>query len=285
MQDVRASLGYIPDWVIEQMPWSKSWIINEQQKQLILLPDHADETELSPRARRDLAVASQLEIARQNRVFKVLEGWRNELYAVYGPDRAPLVTMERAGSALFGIVTYGVHLTAYVKHGEDVRVWTPRRSKTKSTYPGYLDNTVAGGISSNEEPLECLVREAQEEASLPGKYVRNHVKACGSVTYFHVRDARAGGETGLFQPECQYVYDLELPESIVPAPDDNEAEDFQLMSVGMVQDSLAAGRFKPNCALVLLDFFVRHGILTPENEKGYIEIVCRLHRRLPFPTR
>lgn len=37
--------------------------------------------------------------------------------------------------------------------------------------------------------------------------------------------------------------------------------------------------------LVLLSFFVRRGILTPENEPDYIEIVSRLHRRLEFPTR
>lgn len=35
---------------------------------------------------------------------------------------------------------------------------------------------------------------------------------------------------------------------------------------------------------VLIDFFIRHGILTPENEPDYIEIVARLHRRFEFPT-
>lgn len=66
---------------------------------------------------------------------------------------------------LFGIVTYGVHLTAYVEIGEErmreentkwgKMVWIPRRSSTKSTYPGMLDNTVAGGMASGEEVLEC----------------------------------------------------------------------------------------------------------------------------------
>ena len=54
-------------------------------------------------------------------------------------------------------------------------------------------------------------------------------------------------------------------------------------SVEEVKQALRDGDFKPNCALVLLDFFVRHGILTAEDE-GYIEIVARLHRRLEFPT-
>jgi 8-oxo-dGTP pyrophosphatase MutT (NUDIX family) len=99
-----------------------------------------------------------------------------------------------------------------------------------------------------------------------------------------VRDKRAGGETGLCQPECQYVYDLELSEDVVPVPDDNEAEDFRLLSVEEVREALAAGKFKPNCAVVLVDFFVRHGFLTPENEPEYIEVVSRMHRRLEFPT-
>jgi hypothetical protein len=46
---------------------------------------------------------------------------------------------------------------------------------------------------------------------------------------------------------------------------------------------MVAGKFKPNCAIVLLDFFVRHGILTAENEKDYLQIVGRLRTPLPFP--
>jgi hypothetical protein len=80
------------------------------------------------------------------------------------------------------------------------------------------------------------------------------------------------------------VYDLELPPETTPTPGDIEAVDFQLLSVEEVQKAMAAGMFKPNCALVLLEFFVRHGILTAENEPDYIEIVARFHRRLEFPT-
>jgi hypothetical protein len=50
-----------------------------------------------------------------------------------------------------------------------------------------------------------------------------------------------------------------------------------------VQERLAAGQFKPNCALVLLDFFVRHGILTADNEKDYLQIVGRVRTGLSFP--
>jgi len=164
-----------------------------------------------------------------------------------------------------------------------MRIWVPRRSASKSTYASMLDNTVAGGIGTGETAFESLIRESQEEASLPEDVVRNGVKSTGTVTYFHIRDSRAGGETRLLQPECQYVYDLELDEDVVPKPSDDEVEGFELQTVEEVEQALRNGEFKPNCALVLLDFFVRHGVLTAE-DPGYIEIVARLHRRLEFPT-
>ena len=66
------------------------------------------------------------------------------------------------------------------------------------------------------------------------------------------------------------------------------------MSVDEVLSCMRAGEFKPNCALgassfsflgialtvasqVLIDFLVRHGYLTPENEPRYVEINQRLH--------
>ena len=36
--------------------------------------------------------------------------------------------------------------------------------------------------------------------------------------------------------------------------------------------------------MVLLDFLIRHGIITADNEKNYADILPRLHRRLPFST-
>lgn len=46
---------------------------------------------------------------------------------------------------------------------------------------------------------------------------------------------------------------------------------------------MAKGEFKPNCALLMLDFFIRHGILTAENEKDFEEIKSRIHRDIEFP--
>ena len=120
-----------------------------------------------------------------------------------------------------------MHLTAFVRDptaSYGLKLWVPRRAKTKQTYGGMLDNTVAGGMATGEEPLECVIREAAEEASLPEEVVRKNVTAAGTITYMLLRDAKAGGETGLVQPECQYVYELELPADIIPKPCDGEVE-------------------------------------------------------------
>ncbi|MCJ1378508.1 hypothetical protein MMC17_001607 [Xylographa soralifera] len=267
-------IGFIRPYILENMPWSPKITINHQRQE-VRLPEDDDEA--------TLALSETLNKARATDRFAVLRGWRNELYPVTGLKSN--ITVERAGSALFGIVTYGVHMTAYTEGPNGIMIWVPRRSSTKSTYPSMLDNTVAGGITAGEEPFESLVREAAEEASLPEEIVRNGAKPCGTVSYFHVRDSKAGGETGLMQPEMQFVYDLKLPEDTVLKPSDDEVQEFYLWGIEEVQNALAEEKFKPNCALVLLDFFVRHSILTVENEPDYMDIVAKLHRKLPYPSK
>lgn len=265
--------------IVQELKWpEKGWQVDHTQKTVVLCG--------STRQERDETVAKTLAAERERGHFKILKGWRDELYAVYGPDRSILVNIERAGSALFGIVIYGIHMTGFVKAPTgELKIWVPRRSKTKQTYPGLLDNTVGGGITSGEKPFESILREASEEASVPKEYASAHIRSAGVVSYFDVRDERAspGAETGLLQPECIYVYDLEVPEDFSPRPDDMEAEDFRLWDVEELQAALARGEFKTNCALVLLDFFVRHGIIKAEDDVDYLEIVARLHRHLEFP--
>lgn len=272
--------GYIQQSVVERMPWDPSvWHFDNERRCITPVPKRYTRTQGD-------VIRETLEKAKTGDIFQILRGWRNELYPIHGPysSREPTVSMERAGSALFGINTYGVHMTAYVNTPQGMKIWVPRRARSKQTYGGMLDNTVAGGLATGEKPFKCVVREAAEEASFSEQLVRSNAKPCGTVSYFHIRDARAGGEAGLLQPECQYVFDMEIGAEVVPKPGDNEVEDFYLWTVDEVKRALAEGQFKPNCAAVLLDFFIRHGILTAENERDYMEIVSRLHRKLPFPT-
>ena len=152
------------------------------------------------------------------------------------------------------------------------------------TYPNKLDTTVAGGVPAHQSPFENVIQEADEEASLPEDLIKRDVRAAGVLTYIEFSSEAAGGDERLVQPNTVFVYDLEVGKDVKPVPKDGEVQDFYLMSVEEVKEALLAGEFKTNSAVVMIDFFVRHGILTEENERDYVEIVARMHRRLPFPT-
>lgn len=177
-------------------------------------------------------------------------------------------------------------MVAYIEHPtapHGIKIWVPKRASNKSTFPGMLDNTVAGGLMTGEDPFECIIREADEEASLPDPLVRGTAEWVGNVTYIYITEAKHVGEDGYIYPECQWVYDLKLPVDVVPRPKDGEVEEFLLCDVDEIKRDLRAGKFKPNCALVMIDFFIRHGILTEANEPDLAAIKARMHRDLPFP--
>ena len=247
------TVGYLIPPVVDAIKsldeCSTLWSIDDKGKTAKL------KGEATPEA-HSLAIEKTILSWRENDVFKVLRGWRNELYAVYAPPGKLAFNIERSACCLFGVLTYGIHMTAFVRSSLGLKIWVPRRSYNKQTFGGRLDNTVAGGLASGEQPLEALIREAEEEASLPAELVRKRAECAGAVTYFYVRDARAGGETGLLQPECQYAYDLELDEGVVPKPCDGEVEEFYLWDIEKVAEELKKGQFKPNCALVLLVGFL-----------------------------
>lgn len=218
-------------------------------------------------AERSALMATTLAAWRAAGTFSVLKGWRDEMYTVYAPASQPLLHMERSACALFGVVTYGVcpspaaswqltltraqaHLTAYtLSPAGDIHIWTPRRNPAKQTYGGLLDNTVAGGMPAGLTPLETIVKEASEEASLDETFVRERVRSVGAVSYFYCRHKTAGGEEGLLQPEVEYCYDLLVGEDVLPVPGDDEVMEFRLWDVPTVKEELAKGSFKPNCAL------------------------------------
>ncbi|GAA6024673.1 hypothetical protein JCM8202_000434 [Rhodotorula sphaerocarpa] len=241
-----------------------------------------------------------------------LGGWRDEEYVVYAPaparnvpatfrgpqegDPNPLpgsneaFRMERSACGLFGVTTFGVHCTAYVEEDDKpLRIWVPRRSANKQTWPSMLDNTVAGGITAGDLPRMSILRECAEEASLDPEFVARRIRQTGSITYNYRT------KEGWLQPEVQYCFDLRLPdpesektgdrEGVVPTtnPADGEVESFALMTVEEVVQRLLAGEFKPNCALVLLDFFVRHGYLNAESDTRFLDILRHLHRPMALP--
>ncbi|CEP18302.1 hypothetical protein [Parasitella parasitica] len=217
---------------------------------------------------------------REEKAFKTLAGWRNELYPVYGdPERSDNVAfvMERAGTPLFGISTFGVHLNAYTKdENGQIMMWVAKRAKTKQTWPGFLDNCVAGGISYSYSVKDTVIKECEEEASIPADIARK-ANSVNAITYYTY-------STHGLQPESEYIYDLELPQNFSPTPCDGEVDCFYLWPLEKVKETILNNEWKSNCSLVAIDFMMRHSFITPDDEPDYIDITYGLHRKLEFPT-
>lgn len=256
------------------MPWTDKFQIDHEGRSVTIKYAPGKDVETT-------AIREQLEKARECASFEILRKWREELYSILGLNRD--VRMARGGVALFGIHTVGVHVLGWSRMaGGEMGLWIPRRAATKQTYPGMLDNTVGGAIVAGETPGECMLREAREEASLPEGWMRGAARSVGAISYFYIRDARAGGEVGLLQPATHHLYDIELPARMVPKPADGEVQEFYLWSVTETMAALREGRFKPNSAVAWIDFLIRHGYVTAENEPDYLELVSRIHRRIHF---
>ncbi|KAK3322890.1 NUDIX hydrolase domain-like protein [Apodospora peruviana] len=265
------------------MPWTSNFeIVRSPRKEIHLLKPAGSENDNWQKACTQ-AIDDLLYLARDLNAFPRLGKPRDELFPIIGAQFD--VAIERSAMSLFGIIGRGAHMTVYARTEEgDMKFWIPRRNANKSTYPNMLDQAVAGGVAAGETPFECIVREAGEEAALDEEFVRKNAVAAGTVMWFNVSDEKAGGELGLMNPGVLYVYDLEVGADVVFEPVDGDIQSFELMSVGEVRDAMRNGEFKPACATVMMNFLIRHGFITAENEEDYVEIVSRLHRKLPFRT-
>ena len=207
----------------------------------------------------------------------ITTGWRNELYPVlksfYDP---PVLLLERAAAPFFGIKAYGVHMNGYVKRKTDgeILLWVARRSATK-LWPLKLDHIVAGGQPHGLSLAANVVKECQEEAGISAEVAKNAVPV-GAVTYTSLK-------TGGLGRDVLFCYDLELPEDFQPVPVDGEVHEFFLASLREVVEIIAKGTpekddrnsYKDNCNLVVIDFLIRHGVLSPDTP-GYLDILKSL---------
>ena len=76
-------------------------------------------------------------------------------------------------------------------------------------------------------------------------------------------------------------FDLELPGDFTPQANDGEVEAFELWPVRRVFETVRdSNQFKYNCNLVLIDFFVRHGLLGAD-DPDFVTIVAGLRQMRP----
>lgn len=271
--------GLLLPSVVSAMPWTSDFTIDHSERTVQLRADPSDK-EISTIC---MTVLSQLiNKAIEANTFSILHGQHSELYSIVGAKYP--VAIERFARSLFGIIGRGAHLTVYSHTEDGMKIWVPRRAAYLFTYPNCLDTTVAGGVTAGEGPFECIVREAAEEASLPEKLVRENAHSCGVLSYITKRESRGGGEEGLVSPDLIYIYDLEVQPDVILKPGDDEVGEFLLMDLDEVREALATREWKTNSVVVMIDFLMRHGAITPEEEKDYAELSARMHRRLPFPT-
>ena len=166
--------------------------------------------------------------------------------------------VDRAGAELLGITAYGVHLNGYVDGEAGPSLWVPRRAAGVRVCPGRFDNTVAGGLPAGMSAAENLAKECAEEAGLAAELAARAVPA-GTVAY--TLDGRFGLKRGVL-----FVFDLLIPDGIVPVNRDGEVERFALWPAAKVLHRLAETRdFKFDSALVAIDFFVRRGLIRPDH--------------------
>ena len=260
--------GYVHTSFVNAMSWLESWVLDHEQRLLTLAGNFSLEE-------RSAAMQATLRHGHEDGKVECLRKWGNEMIPVISSEGEHVLDMDLCGVDIFGIVTSGVHLTAYVRTGEGLKYWVPRRAQMKTPFPGMLDNTVASNLASGQKPLDKLIRRAAEEASIPEEFTRNNAKACGTVSYQMTRTN--DGKPGC-QHHVQYVYEMELEPAMLPRPADKEVESFALMTVQEVSKELMRGEFNFR-VMTWVAHFVRHGIVNAGNENHLAEVSARLHRR------
>jgi hypothetical protein len=199
--------------------------------------------------------------------------WRNETFdAAPRWGAPPVFRLDRGAVPFFGTRAYGVHLNGYLRQGGNLWLWVGRRSADKQVAPNKLDNLVAGGIGNGHGVDETLLKEGEEEASIPTSLL-SHAISASAVSY------RMETNLGI-RDDVMFVYDLEMPADFVPKNRDGEIVHFELMPASAVLERIrTTSDFKFNVNLVILDFAVRHGLLRPD-EPEYLDVATGLHRPL-----
>jgi len=239
--------------------WPEVFRVDERGATLAVALDAVD----VPVAERTLAVGEVLECLRGE---GHIDGWRDELYPVNRSwSEPPFFLIERAAVPWLGVRGYGVHMNGFVRGLRGLQMWIARRSLSKPTGPGKLDQMVAGGQPADIGLYDNMMKECEEEAGIPLQ-IAQHARAVGAISY--ALETRVG-----FRPDLIFNFDLELPENFSPVNTDGEVDAFYLWPIEQVAETVRdSNAFKFNCALVVIDFLVRHGYIAAD-DPDYSDIV------------
>jgi len=177
------------------------------------------------------------------------------------PGTEVLARLDRGALSPLGVISQGVHVNGRVRRPDGLHLWVGWRSKDKGVAPGKLDNLVAGGVPAGLSPTQTLLKEASEEASMaPALAARS--RQVSRVSY------RMGDGPGV-RRDVLHCFDLDLPEDFVPKPADDEVERFELWPAErLLRTVRQTSDVKFNVNLVLIDLFLREGLVDPDGEEG-----------------
>lgn len=225
-------------------PWAR-WVEVREQAVVLTAPPQDRE-------------AMFLDLNRRLHELGLIRAWRDEPFALFSPSSgAVLALFERAAARFWGTLTLGAHCNGWVAgpDGQPEAMWIARRSPTKATDPGKLDNLVGGGVPFGQTPWEALLREGFEEAGLsPSQTAR---ATPGRVIELD-RDVPEGR-----QFERLHVFDLQLQPDEIPRNQDGEVAEFNLWPLREVCARAATDEMTVDAALVTLDFMLRRRLLPP----------------------
>ena len=191
-----------------------------------------------------------------------LFSWRGEAFDVRAePTGRVLTTVDRGALPAFGLRAEGVHVNGLVRRGDAVFLWVARRAMDRPLDPGKRDHLVAGGIPAGFTPWQTLLKEAAEEAAIPAALA---AKAQPVAIISYVMERPEG-----LRRDRLHCFDLALPEDFMPRAADGEAAGFELWPLAAVLDAVMGGdEFKFNVTLVLIDLFLRQGLIDPASADG-----------------
>lgn len=195
-----------------------------------------------------------------------ISGWRDELFPIKQSYYAPVQALiERAAVPVLGVNGYGVHLNGITQRNGKAHMWIARRSKDKPVEPDKLDQIVAGGIPYQIDIFDNLIKESSEEAGIPAAVIR--MSCCvGLISY--TEQVNNG-----IRADVIFNYDLQLPPDFIPQNQDGEVSEFICLSIAEVAELVETSDiFKANAALVIIDYLVRHGYITPKHPD--YEAIC-----------
>jgi 8-oxo-dGTP pyrophosphatase MutT (NUDIX family) len=239
------------------------WLAANQQV-LQPNPDSGGGWQLDPTLTTSAARSNALnQLAIQLHQHGLITHWYDEQVSVVTDwGQPPLATASRASIGFLGIKAFGVHLNAYHGYGDQMQLWIARRAAHLANFPNQYDHLVAGGVAAGDSIVGTLIKEAQEEAGMP-MALSQAAQPVGAIRYHLMRD-------GYSRQDTVFVYDLAMDRhnatDFVPVNEDGHVASFDRYPVDRVMHLVAhSNEVKSNVNLVLIDFFLRHGMIAADD--------------------